>query len=201
MAGVNHGQVSDSVYHAFQNNTIRLINGPISRILDNKLNLALLSLYQDDDLFTPQEQEIIRKYIPWTRKVTPQNTTFYDRQVPDLETFILENREKMVLKAAVGYGGTGVFIGPKTSPQIWQDVVKKAFVEGAWIIQEYVPAIPGTYQSGAASSESHDISFGFFIFGSLYGGTWIRVMPQQDNKGIINCHQGASVSVVFDVDN
>jgi hypothetical protein len=201
LAEMYHGEVPEHVYHAFQNQTLRLINGPIAQLLDNKLFLALLSTHQQQPIFTPVEQQIIANHVPWTRKVTEQNTHFYQEPVTHMGDFILANREKLVLKAAVGYGGNDVHIGSKTTPQLWQEITQKAIKEETWVVQELIAAIPGTYQVGHQGSEPHDISLGFFVFGDLYGGTWVRVMSQRSNKGVINCHQGATVSVVFDVQN
>jgi hypothetical protein len=44
------------------------------------------------------------------------------------------------------------------------------------------------------------MGWGFFMFGPHYAGVWVRVLPRKKSKGVINCHQGASVSVVFNVD-
>jgi hypothetical protein len=200
VAEMYHGEISSEVFHAFKSGTIRLINGPVTRLLKNKLNLALLSENKDNPLFTPAERKIIDAYVPWSRKVEECSTTFRAETITDLYRFILDRREGLVIKAAVGYGGKGVFVGDKMSPEQWQETVETAFNKGSWVVQERVDSCPGMYQAGEQGCEPHDMAWGFFVFGSRYGGAWVRVMPQTANKGVINCHQGATVSVILEVE-
>ncbi len=99
----------------------------------------------------------------------------------------------------MGFGGKNIWIGNKTVPHQWEKYVKNALQEKNWVVQELVETSPGVYQAGDGY-EYHDMAWGFFIFGSQYTGAWVRVMPQEKSKGVINCHQGASVSVIFEVD-
>jgi hypothetical protein len=41
--------------------------------------------------------------------------------------------------------------------------------------------------------------WGFFIFGSHYAGTFLRIILKKDAPRIVNTHQGAQVSAVFEV--
>ena len=75
--------------------TLMLYNGPVGRLQGNKLNLALLSEFQDSDLFTAEERETIRKHVPWTRKAAPGETTFKGDRI-QMEDLLLANREGLV---------------------------------------------------------------------------------------------------------
>ena len=44
------------------------------------------------------------------------------------------------------------------------------------------------------------LAWGFFVFGSQYSGTFLRILPNKESPRVINTHQGAQISVVFDVD-
>ena len=195
------GYVSNEVMRAFKAGNIRLINGPISFLLSNKLNLALLSDPAATGVFTTEEKKIIHDYIPWTRKITPGNTTYRNEKIANLEQFLLTNREKLVIKPSAGLGGKGICIGAKSPVQEWEQAVKIAIKEKNWLVQELVESAPGLYQAGENGYDVHDMVWGFFIFGDRYCGAWNRVMPQKGSKGVINCHQGATVSIVFEVDD
>jgi hypothetical protein len=195
-----HGMVSPDVMTAFKTGNIRLINGPITDVLSSKLNLALLSDYQTTGVFTARERKIIDAFVPWTRKIKPGSTTYKAKKINDLEYFIRSHREKLVIKPALGYGGKKVCVGNKVSQELWEKNVNTAFQEKDWVVQELVESSTGIYQSGEKGCDYHDMVWGFFIFGSRYTGAWVRVMPQESNKGVINCHQGATVSVIFETD-
>lgn len=194
------GLTSPEVLEVYKSGNILIFNGPITELMSNKLNLALLSDYEAaGTLFSDEEKRIIDKYIPWTRKVIPGFTT-YGTEMIKLEDFILSNKDRLVIKAGIGYGGSDVHIGRGKSWLEWDKLVKKALEQRSWMVQEFVDHLSALYQAGENGCEAHDIVWGFFVMGSQYGGAWARVIPKKSNKGTINCHQGAKVSVIFEVD-
>jgi len=195
-----HGILPPKILESFKSGKVYIVNGPMSSLLSNKLTLALLSDYGNTNCFSDEEKETIDRYIPWTRKVMPGSTTYGNDTIDDLEHFIRSNREKLVIKPSRGLGGEGICVGPKSSREEWEIAVNKAMKEKSWLVQGYVDSSPGLYQSGEEGYELQDMVWGFFIVGSRYAGAWNRVMPKKDNRGVINCHQGATVSIIFEVD-
>ncbi|MCU0285730.1 MAG: hypothetical protein MUF15_04955 [Acidobacteria bacterium] len=195
-----NGTVSQGIMEVFKAGNINLINGPVAWILANKLNLALLSDHDAVPVFTAEENEFIDRYVPWSRKIKPGKTSFKGETI-DLPGFIRSHRTWLVLKPGHNYGGKGVCVGIKASEDQWEKAVDNALQQKDWLVQEYVESLPGFYQAGANGCGIHDMSWGFFMFGPRYAGLWIRVMPREGSKGVINCHQGASVSVVFNVND
>ncbi len=221
------GFVPADILNLFKKRKILISNGAIAWLLSTKLNLALLSENKDSELFSPGEKEIIEKYIPWTRKVVPGETTYEGKKI-QLEEFILSNREKLVLKPLLGAGGKEIYVGCHKSEKEWKDLVESAmkwndwkgihldrnltekqwyeFAEKAykevknWVVQEYIEPPRYLYQLGKNGCAEHHAVWGFFIFGNTYAGGWVRVLPANNDSGIINCHQGARVSVLFEVD-
>ncbi len=221
------GFVPIEILDLFKERKILISNGAIAWLLSTKLNLALLSENKDSDLFSPEEKEIIEKYIPWTRRVVPGNITYKGEKI-QLKEFLLSNREKLVLKPLVGGGGKDIYIGCHKSEEEWKDLVESAmkgndwkhlhinsnlteekwfeFAEKAyneiksWVVQEYIESPRYLYQLGENGCAEHHAVWGFFMFGNTYAGGWVRVMPADNDSGVINCHQGARVSVLFEVD-
>lgn len=180
--------LSGDVIEALRHGNLRLMNGPVYNLLSNKLTLAALYENRDNPCFTPAEQQVIHRYIPQTRRV-----------VPEIRDELFAGREQFVLKPGSGHGGDGVCVGPKVTGQQWRETVERALEKKGWLAQEYIEGSPGYYQAGDYGFAPHDIAWGLFVFGSRYAGAWARVMPQQGSKGVINCHQGATVSVIFEV--
>jgi hypothetical protein len=221
------GYVPSDILKLFKDREILISNGAIAWLLSTKLNLALLSENKDADIFSPEEKEIIEKHIPWTRKVVHGETTYQGTTV-QLREFILKNRENLVLKPVLGAGGKDIYIGLHTPKEEWEKIVdfamaaedwqdvslsddlnerqwyeiaKKAFQVKNWLVQEYMEPTTYFYQQGENGYGEHHAVWGFFIFGSTYGGGWARVLPKKNKSGIINCHQGAKVSVIFEVED
>lgn len=220
------GFTTPDILNVFRAGHVVLVNGPIASFLSTKLNLALVSELSHSGLFTPEEQSAIDNYLPWTRMVKKGNGT--DRYAPEqLEDYIIGNRKDLVLKPLMGYGGENIYVGRYTSEATWRAVLNRALEAGDWqrvevsdtisqkswddisdeslgiknwVVQEYAGSASYLYRYGSSGYTEHDAVWGFYLFGKKYCGSWVRAMPRTKGKGIINCHQGAEVSVVFEVD-
>ncbi len=168
---------------------LAMYNGPITRLMSNKFNLSFLSENQDSDIFTPEEQALIKKYIPWTRKIV--NT-----DIP----FLLSNQKTLVLKSAEGLGGEEVFLGCTTSTWEWEQQIKKAMADKRWIVQEYIESACYLFQNGASDCLPHHVIWGIFVFGATPAGGFIRMMPEQEMHGAINTHTGAERTIIIEVE-
>jgi hypothetical protein len=220
------GYLDPEIRELFKNGKILISNGAAAWIMSTKLNFVLLSENIDSGIFSPLEREAIKKYIPWTRKVIPGETVYHGETVR-LEEFLLSNREKLLLKPSLGSGGSGIHIGRHTSIEEWRKVVEtalkpedwrdfkcapcisesqwlelagKAYCVKNWVVQEYIEPAPFLYKLDTDGCGVFHTVWGFFFFGSLFGGGWVRVLPADHEKGVINRHQGAKISVVFEVD-
>ncbi len=173
-------------------------NGPTTFLLGDKRNLAILSQLGSSDLFDAQEQSIIERHIPWTRRVITEETDF-DGQTVTLPEFLLAEREKMVIKKSLSAGGSDVFIGRFTPPEEWKERVEAATASGDWVAQEEVRSLPFLYQNGDYGCSPHDVVWGPFVFGSTYGGTIVRAQPREW-KGIVNLSRGATEGAIFELE-
>ena len=178
---------------------VLIYNGPISRVLSSKLNISLLSEHEDSDLFTLEEREIIKTYIPWTRKTVPGLTTYKGEPVR-LEDLVPSARERLVLKPSQGYGGKGIHVGSHTRAGQWQDIVRQAFHEGNWVVQERIETPPLLFQWGENGCAEHESVWGFYVYGPRYGGIWLRVLPCPISEGLVNAHKGAKMPIVIETD-
>lgn len=126
-------------------------------------------------------------------------TTFSGETI-NLEDFILKNRERLILKPTMERGGKGLTIGHSCTENQWCETVNEAFEKKVWVVQEFVAADSFLYRWGEKGSALHQGIWGTFVFGNRYGGTWLRILPNSDNKGVINSSQGAWESVILEVD-
>lgn len=195
-----HGNVPPEILDVFKKGNVLLYNGPITGLLSNKLNQAVLSENEDSEVFTSNERDIIKKYIPWTRKLVPGEvmwgTTKYN-----LYDFVLSHQEKLIIKSSTGIGGDAVYIGRYTPIPQWKDVVKSAIQNRSWVVQEYVETLPYSFQCGTDGCAGHQGVWGLFVFGTTYAGGFLRVLPTENTKGVINTRQGATKTVIFEVDD
>jgi hypothetical protein len=195
---MNNGEIPYLFLAAVEKGTLMLYNGPVAQLMSNKLNIALLSEHMYSDLFSAEEREVIKTYIPWTRKVIPGETIYRTDKVK-LEDFMLSHRQGLVLKPSMGRGGEEVLIGRLTSPNVWKQKVENALKERNWVIQEHIQSLPFLYQHKEKGCAAHHAIWGLFVFGSLYAGGFVRLLPEKQSKGIINSAQGAEESLILEV--
>jgi hypothetical protein len=177
-----------------------IFNGPLGQFMTNKLSMALLSTHQDSDIFNNREREIIKKYIPWTRKTEPGTTTFAGKSI-EMESFLLRHKDRLVLKPADGLGGVDVTLGKSVSPGQWKTQVENALKHRTWVVQEYLESSQYMLQHGEIGSHPYDAVWGLFVFGKTgYAGGFVRILPDKKGTGVINYHQGAEETLIIEVE-
>ena len=130
--GLNH-----PVIRAVQSGAVCMVNPFRCKILHKKATLAVLSDERNAELFSAAERRAIDAHVPWTRTVAEQTTLHGGRKV-DLVPFILDNRERLVLKPNDEYGGKGIVLGWEVDGAAWERAVRTALAE-PHVVQERVP--------------------------------------------------------------
>src|SRR5260221_4406108 len=119
-----------------------MVNPFRCKTLHKKASLAVLSDERNANLFTEEELEAIEAHIPWTCRVEERYASYHGQAV-DLVPFILEHRERLVVKPNDEYGGKGVILGWENHSSGWAQGLHIT-VNGTYILQEtgYIPHRP-----------------------------------------------------------
>jgi uncharacterized circularly permuted ATP-grasp superfamily protein len=136
---VERGGIDHPVIRAVRDGAVCMVNPFRCKILHKKASLAVLSDERNEHLFSSTERQAIANHIPWTRRVEERHTLYRDQTV-DLIPFILEHRERFVLKANDEYGGKGIILGWETDAERWVQALQTALSE-PFVVQERV-AVP-----------------------------------------------------------
>jgi uncharacterized circularly permuted ATP-grasp superfamily protein len=113
-----------------------LVNSPRAKLLYKKASFAVLSDERSAGLYSAAERQAIAAHIPWTRRLAERKTEF-DGLAIDLVPFILEHRERMVLKPNDDYGGKGIVLGWKTTGPEWEAAVVRG-LQSDYVVQDRV---------------------------------------------------------------
>jgi hypothetical protein len=169
--------VAASTIAAYEAGAVCVINAFRAKLLHKKMSFALLHDDANAHLFSPHEVETIKRHIPWTRKVKEGHTTLNDRQI-DLIPYILDNRERLVMKPNDEYGGKGVVIGWTSDDAEWQRTVKEA-LEGSYVVQGAVQLDQEQYpyydQESGLSFRDLTADLDPFVFGADTQGILTRL--------------------------
>jgi hypothetical protein len=195
------GNLTRPVLSALLAGAVRVYNGPVNRVLADKLNLALLSEMVDSDLLSPAEQRLVRHHVPWTRRVSAEFVDFEGERhyLPDL---LEDRRERMVLKPGYSGHGENVLIGSETSGGRWAEAIEQALDEGGWVAQELLEGLTCHFpvdDDPRRLPQPHDVVWGLLTCGTDFAGCFVRLMPRGGHR-VINSAQGACVGVVLEVE-
>jgi hypothetical protein len=138
--------------------------------------------------------------VPWTRRVVPGTTTFARRPV-DLFSFIVDNREELVLKPTNAIGGAGVSLGWKMERAEWADALVRASGED-YVVQQRASGEKTrvTFLDGDTVT-TRDVFFDLDPYvwgGAKVEGMWARLSA----SALLNLSAGhGSETAVFVVDS
>jgi uncharacterized circularly permuted ATP-grasp superfamily protein len=121
---------------AYKAGRVCMANSFRSKLVHKKAGFAVLCDPRYARLFTKEQQEMIRRHIPWTRRVREGHTTFENKEI-DLLTVLRKERERFVLKPNDDYGGKGIFIGWETDQPTWENALNDALAHD-YVAQERV---------------------------------------------------------------
>ncbi|MBK6687580.1 MAG: hypothetical protein IPG45_24115 [Deltaproteobacteria bacterium] len=145
------------IAQALQAGEVRYLNGCAdSAFLAQKSLFAGIS----DPTLLPELQEALaeaRRYVPWTRLLRP-GPTQKDGLTVDLLDYARAHREQLVLKPSMGWGGDGVHLGWRTSPEDWQVALQTTLRVGG-VLQERIhpPEVELIDLEGKQERRTHDL--------------------------------------------
>jgi uncharacterized circularly permuted ATP-grasp superfamily protein len=128
-----------ALVRAVEANAVCMANSFRCKIPHKKAFFAVLTDDRHARFFTDAEREIIRRHVPWTRRLRDTKTT-RDGQPVDLLEAARQGREQLVVKPNDDYGGHGVTLGWETSDTDWNAAIDRAVKDPAraWIVQERI---------------------------------------------------------------
>ncbi len=164
---------------AVRDGAVCMANPFSCKLLHKKASFAFVSDERNAHLFTPEEQEAVRRHIPWTRVIEERYTQDRHGHHIDLLPWAAAHREHLVLKPNDEYGGAGVLIGWETTQDVWDAALRNALHEPS-IVQERVEiayeSFPYVHPSGEIEIATRLVDCDPFLFhGTAVGGCLVRL--------------------------
>ncbi|MFL5798406.1 MAG: hypothetical protein ACJ77A_10795 [Actinomycetota bacterium] len=180
--------VAAPLTRAYLDGAVCVVNSFRAKLLHKKMSLALLSDDRYWDLYTAGDRAAIERHIPWTRKVRQGPATYRGRRVDDLAVFVVENRERMVLKPNDEYGGKGVVLGWTVEPHEWEQALAVALTQ-SYVVQEAVEVPRESFPVAVDGVEMVDLSLDVdpYVFDGRPSGCLTRL----SSSALLNVTAGA----------
>jgi uncharacterized circularly permuted ATP-grasp superfamily protein len=130
--------IEHPLVQAYRDHKVCIANNFRAKLLHKKAIFALLS----DESVTAgagveaQQCALLERHVPWTCVVEQGRTTYQGQEI-DLISFVMAERERLVLKPNDDYGGKGVKIGWETDGETWKQAVAEA-LDHPYVVQERV---------------------------------------------------------------
>jgi uncharacterized circularly permuted ATP-grasp superfamily protein len=180
--------VSGPLTRAYLDGTVCVVNSFRAKLLHKKMSLALLSDDRYSSLYTADDLAAIARHIPWTRKVRDGAATYRGKTVRDLAEFVVEHRDRMVLKPNDEYGGKGVVLGWTVDQQEWEQSLAVALSQ-SYVVQEAVDVPREPFPVAVEGVEMLDLSLDVdpYVFDGRPAGCLTRL----SSSALLNVTAGA----------
>ena len=127
---------SHPLIRAYFAGDVCLVNSFRCKLVHKKAAFELLTDEANAGWFTARERKVIRRTVPWTRRVTERKTHHQGRKV-DLIEHIRKHQSQFVLKPNDDYGGRGISFGDLETPSEWEATLSEALTSD-YVVQERV---------------------------------------------------------------
>jgi uncharacterized circularly permuted ATP-grasp superfamily protein len=173
--GLNH-----PVVQALRAGSVCMVNSFRCKILYKKASLAALSDERNAGIFSPEELQAIATFVPWTRRVAERKTGLCGESV-DLIPYVINHRDRFVLKPNDDYGGKGIVLGWTVDATAWEAAVVNALAE-PYVVQERINLpreVFPSYEGGRLHFIERMLDTNPFVcYGTVMEGCLTRISTQ-----------------------
>ena len=164
-----------------------------SGLFASKTCLALVHDPRLREELTVAERELVDRIVPWTRVVGAGIAI--DRV--ELLDACRAQREALILKPGVGYGGVGAVLGREVSDREWSEILI-AVKDQDYVVQRIVSAASEPVcNPDTAALEDWRANWGIFTTRAGYAGAFVRALQIHDGSVISYSNPGTRGACVY----
>jgi len=167
---------SHPLIRAYVDGNVCLVNSFRCKMVHKKAVFALLTDNANANWFTAREREVMRRTVPWTRRLRQQKTDYRGVEV-DLVEYVREHPHQFVIKPNDDYGGRGISFGDGATSSEWDAALSQALASD-YVVQEKVELqteiFPIFSESGWALQPMY-VDTNPFLFNGHAGGAMVRL--------------------------
>jgi hypothetical protein len=147
--------------------------------------------------FRPDERQVFRRHVLWTRLVSPRSTTFPDGETGDLLEYARAERDTLVLKPNRAYGGAGVVIGPLVEQAEWEMAIERALADPErWVVQQLASIPVSVFPVQGPDGQVHFEPF-YTVMGFAPSQYGVAILGRASQKQVVNVAQRGGMCAVL----
>ena len=172
---------------AYREGTVKMINSFRADMLSKP---AVLTLLSDETIlahFPAPERKLLAAHVPWTRMVAPGKTTAGKGTV-DLLEYVLQNREKLMLRPNDVLSDAQTYRGWETEPLTWERALRLA-LRTPYVVQERVAEVSVSFpvmQLGRVEARQMRVETHCHLFSGKAEGTSATVSDATSAFSMLN---------------
>ncbi|HEX6074170.1 MAG TPA: hypothetical protein VFZ32_02775 [Micromonosporaceae bacterium] len=170
----------------------------------SKASLALLHEPGVRVTLSAGERAVIDRVVPWTRLLSTSPELVGSPPRGDRAELIdrcRTDRENLVLKPGVGYGGVGSVIGHAVTDEQWQRALSDQ-ATGDYVVQQRVrPAGEPVVNAATGTVQDWVANWGIFVDADGYAGGFVRALKPSDGAVVSYSNPGTRGTCVFTFPN
>ena len=185
---------SHPLIRAYLAGDVCLVNSFRCKLVHKKAAFELLTDEANAGWFTAHEKEVIRRTVPWTRRLFERKTEQRARAV-DLIEHVRKHRAQFVLKPNDDYGGRGIAFGDRLTSSEWDAALSEALA-GDYVVQEKVELRTEVFPIFGESSwalQPMYVDTNPFLFAGRVEGAMVRL----SNSPVVNVTSGGGETGFF----
>jgi len=128
---------------AYREGAICMVNSFRTEMVQKKAVFCLLSDETITAGFPLAERKAIREHVPWTRLMRPGKTTYQDQQI-DLIDYLVQHRQKFVLKPNDPASDLQSYTGSELESSAWERALRTA-LRTPYVVQEKVELVQAPF--------------------------------------------------------
>ena len=190
---MHHYDHVQDLLKAYKKRKVCIVNPFRSRLASNKAVLSIMTNPKEfRSLFTDEENQVINRHVPWTRRVMDIQT-HYENNMVFLLKHIINHKDHLVMKPADSYGGKDVVIGRECDEADWEVLMNRIINNKEdWVVQRYVDItridMPHL-DNGKVDLLPKKFNVNPFVFDGKYAGSMARL----SDESVINVSAGGGL--------
>ncbi|HEX5404676.1 MAG TPA: hypothetical protein VFX16_20495 [Pseudonocardiaceae bacterium] len=160
-------------------------------IFASKGSLAMLHDPAVRATFTARERAVVDRVVPWTRPLGTRDgqDELFERCQAD--------RENLVLKPGIGYGGVGTVVGHSVTDEQWAQALLDRRT-GDHVVQRRVrPRGEPVLNADTGVVEEWTANWGIFVDSAGYAGGFVRALRPNDGSVVSYSNPGTRGTAIF----
>jgi hypothetical protein len=147
--------------------------------------------------FNPDERQVFRRHILWTRLLSDRRTLLPDGRSASLLDYVRLEHEALVLKPNRSFGGEGVVIGHGLARANWEAALERALADKqGWVVQQLASIPVNEFPVLGPDGQIHVEPF-YTVMGFAPTKYGVAVLGRASQKQVVNVAQRGGMCVVM----